>query len=88
MIVFIDDILVYSKTREQHEQHLREVMETLRSERLYTKFSKCDFWLREIQFSGHVINQGGAFQLIHPRLKQSFVGKYRRMRLRFVVSWV
>ena len=46
VIVFIDDILVYSKTQEQHEEHLREVLEMLRRERLYAKFSKCEFWLR------------------------------------------
>ena len=45
VIVFIDDILVYSKTREQHEEHLREQLGVLRRERLYTKFSKCKFWL-------------------------------------------
>ena len=45
VIVFIDDILVYSKTREQHEEHLRELLEVLRQERLYAKFSKCMFWL-------------------------------------------
>ena len=59
MIVFIDDILVYSKTREQHEQHLRKVLESLRTEKLVAKFSKGDFWLREVQFLGHVINQEG-----------------------------
>ena len=45
VIVFIDDILVYSRSREQHEEHLREILGVLRSERLYAKFSKCDFWL-------------------------------------------
>ena len=59
VIVFIDDILVYSKTREDHEVHLREILETLRRERLYAKFSKCEFWLREVQFLGHVVNQKG-----------------------------
>ena len=59
MIVFIDDILVYSRSREQHEEHLREILGVLRSERLYAKFSKCDFWLREVQFLGHLINQKG-----------------------------
>ena len=59
VIVFIDDILVYSRSREQHEEHLREVLEVLRSEKLYAKFSKCDFWLREVQFLGHVVNQKG-----------------------------
>ncbi|GJU74579.1 putative reverse transcriptase domain-containing protein [Tanacetum coccineum] len=59
VIVFIDDILVYSKSKEEHEVHLREVLETLRKERLYAKFSKCKFWLEEVQFLGHVINSEG-----------------------------
>ena len=59
VIVFIDDILVYSKTQEEHEEHLREVLETLRRENLYAKFSKCEFWLREVQFLGHLVNQKG-----------------------------
>ena len=59
VIVFINDILVYSKTQEEHEEHLREVLETLRRESLYAKFSKCEFWLREVQFLGHLINQNG-----------------------------
>ena len=59
VIVFIDDILVYSKTREQHEEHLREVLDTLRRENLYAKFSKCEFWLREVQFLGHLVTQKG-----------------------------
>ncbi|KAI3768717.1 hypothetical protein L2E82_19547 [Cichorium intybus] len=48
VIVFIDDILVYSRSREKHKQHLKEVLETLRKEKLYAKLSKCDFWLREV----------------------------------------
>ncbi|GJX79171.1 putative reverse transcriptase domain-containing protein [Tanacetum coccineum] len=56
VIVFIDDILIYSKTREEHVDHLRLVLELLRKEKLYDKFSKCEFWLREVQFLGHVIN--------------------------------
>ena len=48
VIVFIDDILVYSKTQEQHGEHTRKVLETLRRESLYVKFSKCEFWLREV----------------------------------------
>ncbi|GKC70852.1 putative reverse transcriptase domain-containing protein [Tanacetum coccineum] len=59
VIVFIDDILVYSKSKEEHEVHLREILETLRKERLYAKFSKCEFWLQEVQFLGHVINSEG-----------------------------
>ncbi|GJY23724.1 putative reverse transcriptase domain-containing protein [Tanacetum coccineum] len=56
MIVFIDDILIYSKTQGEHVEHLRLVLELLKKEKLYAKFSKCEFWLREVQFLGHVIN--------------------------------
>nr|GEX54484.1 hypothetical protein [Tanacetum cinerariifolium] len=59
VIVFIDDILIYSKTREEHEVHLGLVLELLKEEKLYAKFSKCEFWLREVQFLGHVINEDG-----------------------------
>ncbi|GKE35868.1 putative reverse transcriptase domain-containing protein [Tanacetum coccineum] len=59
VIMFIDDILIYSKTREEHVEHLRLVLELLRKEKLYAKFSKFEFWLREVQFLGHVINGNG-----------------------------
>ncbi|KAI3759605.1 hypothetical protein L6452_07536 [Arctium lappa] len=59
VIVFIDDILVYSKSESEHEQHLREVLEMLRRERLYAKFFKCDFWLKEVQFLGHIVTRVG-----------------------------
>ncbi|KAK1421015.1 hypothetical protein QVD17_23053 [Tagetes erecta] len=59
VIVFIDDILIYSRSEAEHAIHLREVLETLRREKLYAKFSKCAFWLREVQFLGHVINANG-----------------------------
>ncbi|GKE12966.1 putative reverse transcriptase domain-containing protein, partial [Tanacetum coccineum] len=59
VIVFIDDILVYSKTRKEHEVHLGLVLELLKKEKLYAKFSKCEFWLREVQFLGHVMNEDG-----------------------------
>jgi hypothetical protein len=59
VVVFIDDILIFSKTMEEHEDHLRLVLEKLRSIQLYTKFSKCEFWLTEVTFLGHVISAGG-----------------------------
>ncbi|GJT97437.1 putative reverse transcriptase domain-containing protein [Tanacetum coccineum] len=59
VIVFIDDILIYSKTKEEHEVHLKLVLELLRKEKLYAKFSKCEFWLQEVHFLGHVVNQSG-----------------------------
>jgi hypothetical protein len=59
VIVFIDDILVFSKTMEQYEEHLRLVLEKLRSNQLYAKFSKCEFWLTEAAFLGHVISAEG-----------------------------
>nr|ABA98544.1 retrotransposon protein, putative, Ty3-gypsy subclass [Oryza sativa Japonica Group] len=59
VVVFIDDILIYSKSEEEHEQHLRLVLEELKEQQLYAKFSKCDFWLSEDKFLGHVITAQG-----------------------------
>ena len=59
VIVFIEDILVYSKDREDHDTHLRVVLETLRKERLYAKLSKCEFWLNEVSFLGHIVSEEG-----------------------------
>ncbi|WVZ49674.1 hypothetical protein U9M48_001011 [Paspalum notatum var. saurae] len=59
VVIFIDDILIYSKTEEEHEEHLRLVLQKLREHKLYAKFSKCDFWLGEVKFLGHVISNGG-----------------------------
>ncbi|GJZ06626.1 putative reverse transcriptase domain-containing protein [Tanacetum coccineum] len=58
-LVFIDDILVYSKDEEEHEKHLKIILELLKKERLFAKFSKCDFWLDSVQFLGHVIDCSG-----------------------------
>ena len=58
-MVFIDDILVYSKNEEEHKEHLRLVPEKLREHQLYAKFSKCEFWLKEVGFLGHVISGEG-----------------------------
>ncbi|GJU59698.1 putative reverse transcriptase domain-containing protein [Tanacetum coccineum] len=59
VIVFIDDIFIYSKSAKDHETHLRQVLNMLRQEKLYAKLSKCEFWLRDVQFLRHVINNKG-----------------------------
>ena len=59
VIVFIDDILIYSKSQEEHEEHLRAVLQVLRRNQLYAKASKCEFWLQEIDFLGHTICKDG-----------------------------
>jgi hypothetical protein len=59
IVVFIDDILVYSSIAEEHEQHLRVVLEKLRQNQLYAKFSKCEFWLEEVAFLVHVLTAEG-----------------------------
>ncbi|GJW58394.1 putative reverse transcriptase domain-containing protein [Tanacetum coccineum] len=59
VIVFIDDILVYSKDEEEYGKHLKIILELLKKERLYVKFSKCDFWLNSVQFLSHVIDRSG-----------------------------
>ncbi|GJY44508.1 putative reverse transcriptase domain-containing protein [Tanacetum coccineum] len=59
VIVFIDDILIYSRNKEEHGEHLKTILNLLRSEKLYAKFSKCDFWLDSVQFLGHVIDSSG-----------------------------
>ncbi|WVZ94656.1 hypothetical protein U9M48_040522 [Paspalum notatum var. saurae] len=59
VVVFIDDILVFSKTEKKHEQHLMMVLQTLRDNKFYAKLKKCEFWLSEVSFLGHVINEKG-----------------------------
>ncbi|WVZ89982.1 hypothetical protein U9M48_036326 [Paspalum notatum var. saurae] len=59
VVVFIDDILVYSKNEKEHEEHLRIVLSRLREHKLYAKFSKCAFWLKEVAFLGHILSAKG-----------------------------
>jgi hypothetical protein len=59
VVVFIDDILVYSRSEEEHEGHLRLVLQKLRDHKLYAKLSKCEFWLKQVAFLRHVISKGG-----------------------------
>ncbi|XP_071683402.1 uncharacterized protein [Lolium perenne] len=73
VVVFIDDILIYSKSEEEHVEHLRIVLGTLRDHKLYAKFSKCEFWLKEVGFLGHVISAGGVS--VDPSKIQSIMEK-------------
>jgi len=59
IVVFIDDILIYSRNNEEHAQHLRLVLKTLREHKLYAKLKKCEFWLEQVVFLGHVVSKEG-----------------------------
>ncbi|KAL0557202.1 hypothetical protein IC582_005720 [Cucumis melo] len=68
VIVFIDEILIYSKTEAEREEHLHQVLETLRANKLYAKFSKCEFWLKKVIFLGHVVSNERIFQELKQKL--------------------
>ena len=59
VVIFIDDILIFSKTEEEHAEHICIVLQKLRDHRLYAKFSKCEFWLKEVVFLGHILSENG-----------------------------
>jgi hypothetical protein len=59
VVVFIDNILIYSQSEEEHVDHLRKVLQWLREHQLYAKLSKCEFWIHEVLFLGHIINKDG-----------------------------
>ena len=86
VIVFIDDILIYSKTDLEHQEHLRKSLTILRENKLYAKFSKCEFWLRQVSFLGHVVSKDGIF--VDPN-KIEVVTKWKRQERspRYEVSW-
>ena len=86
--MFIDDILIYSKSKENQERHLRLVLQVLKEKKLYAKLKKCEFWLYSVTFLGHVISKDG----ISVDLKKvEAVVEWNRpnnVTKRFVVSWV
>ena len=85
VVVFIDDILVFSKTEEEHAEHLRLVLQKLREHKLYAKLSKCEFWLKEVSFLGHVVSNGGI--AVDPsKMKDVLIENHQLMWERFVVS--
>ena len=85
MVVFIDDILVYSKSEEEHAEHLRIVLCVLKENQLCAKLSKCEFWLREVSFLGHVIRKV-VLSWIHQRLMQCCSGNHLSLFLRLGAS--
>ncbi|WVZ80736.1 hypothetical protein U9M48_028192 [Paspalum notatum var. saurae] len=78
VMVFIDDILIYSKTEEEHEEHLRLVLQKLREHKLYAKLSKCEFWIDQVPFLGHIVSKGGI--MVDPsKVSVSWIGRYREV---------
>jgi hypothetical protein len=61
VVVFIDDIWIFSKNKEEHDEHLRLVLQKLRENQLYAKLNKCEFWLKEISFLGQIVSKGGIY---------------------------
>jgi hypothetical protein len=59
VVVFIDDILVYTRSEEKHKEHIRLVLQKIRDHKLYAKLSKCELWLKQVAFLGHAISKGG-----------------------------
>ena len=84
VIVFVDDILIYSQSEWEHEYHLRIVLQLLRDHQLYAKFSKCEFWLTEVRFLGHVVSASGV-SVDPEKVEAVMVG--RSQSSRYVVSW-
>ena len=72
MVVFIDDILIYSENEADHAEHLRVVLSRLSEHKLYAKFSKCEFWLSKVPFLGHILSRDG-ISIDHPKYKRSWI---------------
>jgi hypothetical protein len=86
VVVFLDDILIYSMSKEEHEKHLSLVLEALRKDQFYGKLKKCFFLLSEVAFLGHVINQHGI--LVDPKNVATMVKWQRRSRVTEIHSFL
>nr|GFA42649.1 putative reverse transcriptase domain-containing protein [Tanacetum cinerariifolium] len=80
VIVFIDDILIYSKSKKEHEVHLKLILKLLKKEKLFGKILKCEFWLREVHFLGHVVNSEAKANVVADALSRKERAKPRRVR--------
>lgn len=87
MIVFIDDILIYSRSREEHAEHLRIVLEKLGEHQLFAKLGKCSFWQRKIGFLGHVVSEAGVVVDLE-KIVELQSGRHLKVLQRSVVFWV
>jgi hypothetical protein len=85
-VVFIDDILIYSKSESDHEEHLRLMLQKLRDNQLYAKYSKCEFWIDEVSFLGHIISNGG-ISVDPAKVKEIVAWSIPTTGQRFRVSW-
>ena len=86
VVVFIDDILIYSKSKEEHEDHLRRVLQRLKEKWLYAKFSECDFWLNNVTFLGHVVSKDGI--LVDPKKVEAVVNWERPTNVHEIRSFL
>jgi len=87
VVVFIDDILVYSTNYVEHEEHLKTILNVLREWKMFAKLKKCEFWLEEVSFLGHVVNKNGL--IVDPTKVKAFVKWEQPTNVqKFIVSWI
>jgi len=82
VVVFIDDILVYSENEQDHAEHLGVVLTRLREHQLYAKFSKCEFWLKRVPFLGHILSEEGLLWICQ-RYRKLWTGRHQLLSRKF-----